>query len=284
MSSQVLKFLAVVMLIGSVVLIVVALRLGQTPTPPGGNAVSTAPTPAAPPQHKVVIASRPIRAGETIGAADITLAPAAAPPPGAIENTADAVGKQPLTAIAQGSPVLNSHLPDIGALTQSLREDERAVAVKVDELIGVGGFLRPGDRVDVMVYLRGDNQQVKESQAMIILHSVRVLAYGEELPGKPSETDAKPSSDTPKSAKGRNTAVLAIKAPDVTRLTLAENAGVLRLALRPALADEGETQSPYGVSMKEISAPSVFAAPEDKVQGPRVLIIRGTAVEAVQLP
>jgi len=278
MSSQTLKFLAVVMIIGSVILAIIGLRIGRAPENPPA-VTQTVTVPPKEPVPRIVVAARPIQSGAEIGDADLALASFDPTPPNAFQNPKDIVGRRPVTAIGAGSPVLPSHFLTGNPLAGTLREDERAVAVKVSNLIGVGGFLQPGDKVDVLLYLRGDNQQAKESQSLVVVHSVRVLAYGEELA---SAEDA--SKKEKIKSKDAGTAVLAVSARDAVLLNLAENAGVLRLALRPALMAETGLEDRDSIRLSEIIAPGPEELALKKPKGPMVEVYRGGQKSIIQFP
>jgi len=222
-----------------------------------------------------VVASRLISPGEEIREADIDLKPVGSVPEGALTNGGEVVGKRSLVAIDAGSPVLRKHFPAGNPLASVLRENERAVAVKVDDLIGVGGFLRPDDRVDVLVYLRGDNQTNKESKALVAVRSVRVLSYGDDVASRAA--DGKESKNEKSRSKGAGTAVLAASPEDAVRLALAENAGALRLALRSARG--GEEEDGASVSLSELSGIAAGGggdADAREAKGPAVEIYWGT--------
>lgn len=285
MSSQILKTLAALLLIGSLILAGIAFRLGRAPQP-AVNAPETGgliPAPQEAGSHKIVVASRAIQGGEEIHDADITLAPASAMPANAFENPKDVLGKRAAATIPTGSPVLRSNFLTGSQLAQSLRENERAIAVRVDEIIGVGGFLQPGDKVDVIVYLRGDHQRIKENQAAVVLQGVRILAYGEEMPATPGEKANPGKDEAIKANKGR-TAVVAVNASDGPRLTLAENAGILRLALHPLDAAATEQEDRHPVNLSDIAAPVAETPFPEKPKGPVVEIYRSGHKEQIQFP
>jgi pilus assembly protein CpaB len=279
MSSQTLKFLAFAMIIGSVVLAFIALRISRAPQ----NTPAMAETAAVPPKElapRIVVAARPIPPGEEIGDADLALASVDPAPSEAFQNPEDVVGRRPLKAIGAGSPVRHSHFVTGNPLAEMLREDERAVAVKVNDLIGVGGFLRPGDKVDVLLYFRGDRPRSQESQSLVVVRAVRVLAYGSEL----ARVEEISQNEKIKS-KDAGTAVLAVGAQDAVRLALAENAGVLRLALRPALIDgEGSEDDGDSVRLSEITVPAPREPAPKERRGPVVEVYRGGQKSTIQFP
>ncbi|MGZ4957611.1 MAG: Flp pilus assembly protein CpaB [Methylomonas sp.] len=279
MSSQILKIIAAMMLVGSFVLIVIAYRLSN---PPG----ATETTASVKPQEKtyqIATATRAIQAGEIVRDSDAVLSDVTERPDDAIDSLGEVVGKRTAAAIAPGKPILQSHLPTGNPIAHSLKANERAIAIKVSEVIGVGGFIQPGDAVDVIAFLHKDNEQVEENQAVILLQAVRVLSYGAEVPA--ASTAKPPSKDeTVKSKTGTNTAVIAVDAEETALVALVENLGVLRLALRPTVAtDSAKSSSP--TTLSDVAAPSAMqpAVPE-KPKGPMVEIYHGTHVEQVQYP
>lgn len=154
------------------------------------------------------------------------------------------IGKVITISLSKGTPLKTSHIPSGNMLSHALAPNERAVAIKVNEVIGVGGFIKPGDQVDVLLYLRADKENGEISSAQVALSNVKVLAYGElvsdaelEKTGASTETKSitlgsnKKSTDVSKNNDSRS-AILAVAEQDVSKLMLAESAGQLRLALR----------------------------------------------------
>jgi pilus assembly protein CpaB len=109
----------------------------------------------------------------------------------------------------------------------------------------VGGHLRPGDRVDVLVQYRSQAETGDRTSAMLALSDLRVLAYENQLPEEPEVVEAKEGDKEAKSkdekAEGRRannpSVVLAVPADQATRLLLAVGTGEVRLALRPPVAE-----------------------------------------------
>ena len=71
-------------------------------------------------------------------------------PPGAFSSLQQVTGKIAKTTLAIGEPILPSRLGDKTGLTVLLTPGYRAIAVRVNEFIGVSGFITPNDRVDVI--------------------------------------------------------------------------------------------------------------------------------------
>jgi len=120
-----------------------------------------------------------------------------------------------------------------------IRPHERAVALAVDEVINVGGKLEPGDYVDVLLFLRMDASNLQAS-AQLVVPALRVLGVGEQLgltnDGQPS-SPARSNEEKLKQDQMRASAhsvLLAVPEQLTSRLMLAAQAGVLRLAIRSA--------------------------------------------------
>ncbi len=123
----------------------------------------------------------------------------------------------------------------VSGLALRIAEGERAVAIKADEVMGVGNKVQPGDFVDVFLMLKSDSKDIDRSQARLLLSRKRVLAFGSaSVDGLPSKTDknGNPQAQQQQRAEAARTAVLAVPVDDINRLTLAENSGRLLLALR----------------------------------------------------
>jgi pilus assembly protein CpaB len=163
---------------------------------------------------RVVIAGAKIDKGRPVPPQALRLVAMQSAPAASFTRLEEVAGQAPAVDIAEGELITRGHFASGSALAHDLGSSERAVAIQVNDVIGVGGLLQAGDFVDVVAFVAADGRQVTRSQARIILEHVRILATG----GNGSRG-------------GANTAVLAVPAAEVTRLVLASNAGSLRLAL-----------------------------------------------------
>ncbi|HZV98703.1 MAG TPA: Flp pilus assembly protein CpaB, partial [Methylophilaceae bacterium] len=202
-----------------------------------------------PPSYPQIVAARNIAAGHALMVGDVRVTSMPQRDPHGYSNVSEVVGKLAMEPIAEGSPLLTSHFPVLGAIAQSVRPDERAVAVKVNEVIGVGGFISPGDHVDVLLYLRADRETANASSAQVLLSDVRVLAYGDEIDEEKSAEPPPAGNRQAQSGvvaegvkkleaikgKAGKSAILAVPEKDVARLMLGDSSGTLRLALRGAI-------------------------------------------------
>jgi pilus assembly protein CpaB len=175
----------------------------------------------------VIVAGRDIAFGQPIQpqALQVISWPREALPPGAITDLTTLVpdaGMPPRRAthsIAQGELVLASKVSDFGekvTIVQSLGPNARAMAIKVDAETAVGGFVTPGDSVDV-VLTQGRDAALR---AVTILQNIRVL-------GVDQETDQ--ATDQPEIAR---TVTVEVTPEQGQTLALAQKAGTLSLTLR----------------------------------------------------
>ncbi|HXL05153.1 MAG TPA: Flp pilus assembly protein CpaB [Bacillota bacterium] len=146
--------------------------------------------------------------------------------PKVARDTADIVGLITKHEILEGEQIIMDRLyredERIGLVT-SVPQDMRAVTVPVDEVIGVAGFVKPGDRVDIIATASGVGQT--GDVAFTALEDVEVLAVAQEMEDK-SQGKAKVTTSV----------TLAVTPSEAEKLALAERIGKLRLALRPMFA------------------------------------------------
>jgi pilus assembly protein CpaB len=277
-----LRGLALVLAIGALVAAFVGYRLSTQP-PPG---------PPVAPTEMAVHAARPLPAGQVIGAADLTLKPVASRPAGSFVSPGQVIGQAPTAEVPVGEMLLRAHFQASGPLLRSVHAGERAVAIKVDEVAGLAGFAQPGDRVDVLLHLRGTQETSNVSSAQVVLSDVRLLAYGESVQAPPGEGDNAVARGAEKLAgrpRSHSSAVLAVPEAATARLMLAASSGSLRLALRPpAAAAAGSPAEPARlVRLAELAqAERPAAKPQSgrPAAAPSVLIHEGVAVRAVGVP
>ncbi|RVD48767.1 Flp pilus assembly protein CpaB, partial [Mesorhizobium sp. M8A.F.Ca.ET.023.02.2.1] len=190
------------------------------------------------PHDTVVVAAVPLKFGDTL--TDDKLReiawPAGAVPAGAFKTTKEMLAgegvKQALQAIGTNEPVLATKITGPGqraTLSAVLGEGMKAVSIRVNDVLGVAGFVFPGDRVDILLTrtVRGDDGADK-SFVDVLLQSMKVLAIDQV---------ADVSKDSPTVVKS---VTLEVSTKDAQKLTLAAGAGQLSLALRQAAASKGE--------------------------------------------
>jgi Flp pilus assembly protein CpaB len=246
MNSLMLRILACVLALGAIVVGYLGYQISRQPPKPAPAAAIPAPSVNG---TQVLFAAREIVAGRAITAEDVVLAPVPQRPARAFAYKEAVIGKMTGVAIAPGEMLLVPHFVHKSPLARTVRPGERAVAIQVDEAGGTGGFVEPGDEVDVLLYLRADKETAEHSSAQIVLRKVRVLAFGNMLETPLEDGTKTGAADTAKAmgekvadkkektggeeptGKKSKTAVLAVPEEDTSRLMLAESSGKLRLAL-----------------------------------------------------
>jgi pilus assembly protein CpaB len=152
--------------------------------------------------------------------------PGSAVPSGYIGSIADALGRGVITSVAENEPLLAAKVSTKdagGGLPIIIRDGMRARSVKVDEIIGVAGFVLPGTHVDVMLTLeKGDNRP--QAVTRTILQNVQVLAAGQQVQ---RDKEGKPQTVS--------VVTLLVTLEDAELLVLAGKEGRLQLALRNTL-------------------------------------------------
>lgn len=230
----------------------------------------------------IVIATKDIPAGTAIGDALVkngtiktTPWPKASVPAGSFSSPEQLVGKVNRSRILAGEPVLESRLSGEGAgLTVRLEPGKRAIAVRVDEIIGVSGFIMPDDRVDVILTTTPPGTASADARlSKIVLQNKRVLSVAqnvEQKEGKPQLARSITLEVTPEEAE---------------KLSLASQEGQIVLALRGVGdADVARTDGANKSEVLAISAPrrrsSRPSAPvEEKFQ---VEVIHGSQRKVVE--
>lgn len=186
---------------------------------------------AAPPDRfvNIVVATRDIPIGARLQSADLKLAPwpQALGLEGRLEE-ADLVrieGRGTLYPIAMNEPILAAKLAPEGTgagLAPTIPEGMRAMSVRVNDVIGVAGFILPGTRVDVILSGSPDGSDLE--RAKVFLENIVVLSAGQNL-----ERDA---SGEPQSVQ---VVTLLVTPEQAQALALAQGNGNLQLALRNPL-------------------------------------------------
>ncbi|MDP9968017.1 pilus assembly protein CpaB [Variovorax paradoxus] len=258
------------------ILVLLALALGgyawllsRQPPPPVAAAPSATPSKAAQAQtFPVVVAAKPLPAGQAIPSDALRIERLTINPVGAFQDIAPLAGRVPVIDLSEGTPLFEGQL--VSGLALRVAEGERAVAIKADEIMGVGNKVQPGDFVDVFLMLKSDGKDIDRSQARLLLSRKRVLAYGSaSVDGLPSKMDKNGGAQQAQRAEAARTAVLAVPVDDINRLTLAENSGRLLLALR----NPTDMSEPDPKLFAEL--PTALQPPPPKAGEPRRLQLEG---------
>lgn len=158
---------------------------------------------------------------------------------GEFSSLSDVEGRISRSEILMGEPVRESRLVsrgELASLSLELPPDKRAVTVRVNEIVGVAGFVKPGDRVDVMTTLPVGSRG--EYLTSMVAEDVYVVGVSQDL-----------AADEDRAAKLASSVTLAVNPDAAARIVLAEETGIIRLALRP---QDGWTVGRSSVSTSDL--------------------------------
>jgi pilus assembly protein CpaB len=194
-------------------------------------------------------------------------------PPGALASVEAASGRVARRPIAAGEPILESALFERGTeggLGAVIEPSHRALSVKVDSVIGVAGFVKPGSRVDVLTTLRRVDQETATPYSKVILQDVRVLAVDQKLE---EARDGKPELVS--------VVTLEVDPAQAEHLIYAAHEGRLQLALRTP--GDAEMIDTHGANVADVlgdQKPQLASAPKVAARvGTRVQVLRGAKLE-----
>jgi pilus assembly protein CpaB len=232
------------------------------------------------PTTPVVVAASDLDIGAELRREDLRIIewPANALPADVIHDPKDAVGRGLIMPVIQNEPILPMKLAskEAGAgLPPAIPPGLRAVSVRVNEVIGVAGYVLPGTHVDVVATV-SPTQNQHDMTSKVILTNVLVLAAGTKI-------DRMTDKDKPMPV----TVVTLLVAPEeAERLTLASSEGKIQLALRNPL--DRDTPVTRGIKPAALlgAAPIIRVAraqasvqkaeaPRPVAEPPTVEIIRG---------
>ena len=259
-----LMFLALAVLLGLGAAFMAREFTGNTP------AAQAASVPTKP----VVVANMDLGTANVLSPAELKLVdwPAHLVPAGAIHALSGAEGRVTRRPIVSGEPVLEGALFDQGAgggLPAVISQDHRGVSVKVDSVIGVAGFVKPGSRVDVLATVRRVDMQDALPFSKVILQDVKVLAIDQKL------EEAKDGD-----AQLVSVVTLEVKPDEAQKLIYGAHEGKLQLALRTPGDDTKVELASTGVrdvlGIEKKLAPK--AAARAYKAGAAVQVIRGSKV------
>jgi pilus assembly protein CpaB len=168
-------------------------------------------------------------------------------PPSALSKIEDIENRRPKSIIFKGSPILDNQLwskgNSAGGAQPYIPKGYRVVAVKVDDVIALGGILRPGDRVDVLVCAKIiPSQGTPWDEVLTFLQDIKVFGINEVF-----ESDAA-SGD--KKVAGARTVELLLTPKQAQAVTLASELGKIRLSLRGLEIDD--TPPPSGTDSAQL--------------------------------
>jgi pilus assembly protein CpaB len=220
---------------------------------------------------EIMVAARNLVVGTLIREADLTTTTWSGPAPQlAVTKKEDVVGRGVIAAIYQGEPILDTRLAPKGAgagLAATIPQGMRAVAIRVNEIIGLAGFVVPGMRVDVLIAgTPPESPRTLGTLSKTLLQNIEVLSAGQNIQkdaeGKPIQVPVVNLLVTPEQAE---------------TLSLASSETKIQLVLRNPL-DTVEAKTP-GTAVARL-----FAGQNIPLDTPRVAPVRRVVREKPVVP
>ena len=199
--------------------------------------------------YHVVVASKALTMGTRLTEHDLKVVawPSSSPVAGSHPDLKEIVDRGLLDSVAENEPLTEDKLAPIEAgagLSPSIPEGMRAMSVKVNEVVGVAGFVVPGTKVDVLVTLRRND----ESMTRTVVSNVQVLTAGTRY----DQAKAKDGEPIPSTV-----VTLMVTPQDAEKITLAQTEGQVMLALRnPLDTQQTDTQGIRSAALLGQPAPA----------------------------
>jgi pilus assembly protein CpaB len=177
--------------------------------------------------YHVAVAAKELPVGAMLAPGDVKLVawPTSSPVPGSYSTVEEVVNRGLVAPVQENEPLTASKVASLEAgagLPPTITAGMRAISVKVNEVIGVAGFVVPGTRVDVVVTLA----RQEESLSRIVVTNVQVLTAGTRY-DQAQAKDGKPIPST--------VVTLLVTPEDAERIALAAAEGQIMLTLRNPL-------------------------------------------------
>jgi pilus assembly protein CpaB len=214
--------------------------------------------------NNVVVAKVGIPVGSRIIREQLTVAqfPADVTPEGAISDIdASLLDRVVITAISPREPLTEAKLAPVGSLgglSSVIPEGFRAMTVKVDDVVGVSGFIMPGTLVDIVVVIQPPKGTANEEMiSKIVLQNIKVLASGQNI-DKP-----KNDREVERSVKA---VTLQVTPEQAEKLALASSEGKLQLVMRNSV-DQADEQTSGANKRSLLNGERATLVPEPGVSG-----------------
>jgi pilus assembly protein CpaB len=227
------------------------------------RAVERMPVREVPIAHQsVVVAARALPIGTQLTAQDVKVVawPAANTVVGAFGSIREVVDRPLVASVVENEPLIAAKLaPREGGagLPSAIPRGMRAISVKVNDVIGVAGFVQPGSRVDLMVTIRRRDDSVTRTVAS----NVQVMTAGTR------QEQQKPATDTKNAPASNAVVTLMVTPPDAERIALAQSEGQIMLVLRNPL--DGDQTATSGVQTAALLGQPEPAPVPARVAAPR---------------
>lgn len=223
------------------------------------NFMQAAPAQAANiPTQPVVVAAADLQIGTALKKEDLQIInfPQGAAPEGSFSQTADLVDRGLIVPMVKNEPVLAAKLAskEAGAgLPPVIPEGMRAVSVRVNEVVGVAGYVLPGNRVDVVATASPTDSR-SDTTSKVVLSNVQVLTAGTRM--EQNQENNQPTQV--------NVVTLLVNPEQAERLALASTEGKIQLALRNPL-DQGAPDTPGIRAAGLLGSKTAVATPAPRV-------------------
>jgi pilus assembly protein CpaB len=208
--------------------------------------------------NNVVVAKTEIPLGAKIVVEQLALMPIpnGSAPEGVFRKLEDAVGRVAVTPIGVREPITNIKLAPAGVgagLQAVIPEGYRALTVKVDDIVGVSGFVMPGSFVDVVAVILpvAANAASQGPISKIVLQNIKVLASGAKID---SPQDQRQPTDV-------KAVTLLVTPEQAEKLVLAANEGKLQLVMRN-YSDQEDSQTKGANKSSLLSGNTYVPQPE----------------------
>jgi pilus assembly protein CpaB len=203
------------------------------------------------PTQPVVVAAADLQLGAELKMDDLIVVqfPAGKTPEGTFSKREEVVGRGLIVPIVKNEPILKAKLASKEAgfgLPPVIPEGMRAVSVRVNEVVGVAGYVLPGNRVDVVATASPTDAHA-DTTSKVVLSNVQVLTAGTRM--EQNGDQSKPVQVT--------VVTLLVFPEQAERLALASTEGKIQLALRNPL-DQGAPVTP---GIKTSGLMGIVAAP-----------------------
>jgi len=196
--------------------------------------------------NRVAVAKVAIPLGTKIIAEQVTMVqfPQESTPDGAFTSIEKLVGRVAVVNIAPREPITEVRLaPEgtAGGLSAVIPEGYRAMTVKVDDVVGISGFIMPGTLVDIVVVIDPDEKSgMQDPISKIVLQNIKVLANGQNID--------KPESE--RQANSVKAVTLLVTPEQAEKLALSASEGKLQLVMRNSI-DQGDEPT-QGINKREL--------------------------------
>lgn len=176
-------------------------------------------------------------------------------PDGAFDSAEKLAGRVAITNIGSREPVTEARLAPMGTaggLSAVIPEGYRAMTVKVDDVVGISGFIMPDTLVDVVVVIEPEERtDLQGPVSKIVLQNIKVLANGQNI-DKP---------ENQREASSVKAVTLLVTPEQAEKLALASSEGKLQLVMRNSI-DQGDEQT-TGINKRTLlSGERAVPAPE----------------------